>query len=88
MFGPNRPIEKSGKLFLEFLGVERFFWHSSIKVVVHVILEIEVPGVQRVDNIRLLSKLVVNKLEFVKLIGKIQVLHEQIDLFSLARKVD
>ena len=59
-----------------------------MKVVIHVILEIKIPRVQRVNNVILLGELVVNKLKFIDLIGKIQVLHKQINLFSLTGKVD
>ena len=56
-------------------------------MIIHILFEVQVPRVQGVDDVLLLGQLPVHSLQLAQLAGQIQILHEKVDLLSLAGEI-
>ena len=86
MLGPGWTVEELCETSLELLHLHLHLWQLCVKVLVHICLEVQVPGIDtvRCDDVTLLLQLLVHQVQLGQLSWKVKTFKEDGDLLPLA----
>ena len=86
MLGPGWTVEELGETRFELLHLHLHLGQLRVKVLVHIRLEVQVPGIDTVwsDDVLLLLQLLVHQVQLGQLSGKVETFKEDGDLLPLA----